>query len=233
MRVIVMISLIVVAAFGATLLAQQAPTEVVPARPAKVDVRGASYTLGYRMGQQMKRNGAGIDLDSYQRGLQEGMAGKKSPLTEEQMDQVLGDYMRDVQAKMTIKNKQDGQAFLANNAKQPGVKTTKSGLQYKVIKDGTGKAPQSTDTVKTHYKGTFIDGNVFDSSYEGGVPVSLRVTGVIPGWTEALQMMKVGSKWQLFIPSELAYGATGDPQGVIPPNSALVFELELLGIEGQ
>jgi FKBP-type peptidyl-prolyl cis-trans isomerase FklB len=123
-----------------------------------------------------------------------------------------------------------GEAFLAENAKKEGVKTTASGLQYKVLKSGTGESPKLTDTVKVHYQGTLIDGTIFDSSIQRGQPISFPVGGVIPGWVEALQMMKVGDKWQLFIPANLAYGENS-PTPAIPPNSVLIFEVELLGIE--
>ncbi len=123
-----------------------------------------------------------------------------------------------------------GEEFLAENAKKDGVKTTASGLQYKVIKSGTGPTPKASDTVKVHYHGTLIDGTVFDSSVQRGEPITFPVTGVIPGWVEALQMMKVGDKWQLFIPAKLAYGEHS-PTPAIPPNSVLIFEVELLGIE--
>ena len=123
-----------------------------------------------------------------------------------------------------------GEAFLAENAKKEGVKTTASGLQYKVLKSGTGASPKLADTVKVHYHGTLIDGTVFDSSVQRGEPISFPVGGVIPGWVEALQLMKVGDKWQLFIPARLAYGERS-PGPQIPPNSVLIFEVELLGIE--
>jgi FKBP-type peptidyl-prolyl cis-trans isomerase len=126
-------------------------------------------------------------------------------------------------------NLKAGEAFLAANAKKEGVKTTASGLQYKVINSGTGPSPKLTDTVKVHYHGTLIDGTVFDSSVRRNMPVTFSVNGVIPGWTEALQLMKVGDKWQLVIPSKLAYGEQGPPS--IGPNSVLIFEVELLGIE--
>lgn len=123
-----------------------------------------------------------------------------------------------------------GERFLAENAKKEGVRTTASGLQYKVIKSGTGASPRLTDGVKVHYHGTLVDGAVFDSSVERGEPISFPVNGVIAGWTEALQMMKVGDRWQLFIPARLAYGEQS-PTPKIAPNSALIFEVELLGIE--
>jgi FKBP-type peptidyl-prolyl cis-trans isomerase FklB len=123
-----------------------------------------------------------------------------------------------------------GEAFLAENAKKDGVKTTASGLQYKVIKSGTGDAVKATDSVKVHYHGTLIDGTVFDSSVQRGEPITFPVTAVIPGWVEALQMMKVGDKWQLFIPARLAYGPNS-PTPAIPPNSVLIFEVEILAID--
>ena len=126
--------------------------------------------------------------------------------------------------------KPDGETFLAANAKQEGVTTTASGLQYKVLKSGTGESPKLTDTVKVHYHGTLIDGTVFDSSVQRGQPISFPVGGVIPGWVEALQLMKVGDKWRLFIPARLAYGDQS-PSPAIPPNSVLIFEVELLGID--
>jgi len=134
-----------------------------------------------------------------------------------------------------VENKSDakpdrGESFLAENAKKEGVKTTASGLQYRVIKSGTGPSPKLSDGVKVHYHGTLIDGTVFDSSVERGEPISFPVSGVIAGWTEALQLMKVGDKWKLFIPARLAYGEQS-PTPKIPPNSALIFEVELLGIE--
>lgn len=127
-------------------------------------------------------------------------------------------------------NPATSETFLAQNAKKEGVKTTASGLQYKVIQSGTGESPKLTDRVKVHYHGTLIDGTVFDSSVQRGQPISFPVGGVIPGWVEALQLMKVGDKWQLFIPAKLAYGDQS-PSPAIPPNSVLIFEVELLGIE--
>src|SRR5712671_3477227 len=133
-------------------------------------------------------------------------------------------------AKPPVVNVDPGAAFLAENAKKEGVKTTATGLQYKIIKSGTGESPKPADTVKVHYHGTLIDGTVFDSSVQRGEPISFPVTGVIPGWVEALQLMKVGDKWKLFIPAGLAYGANS-PSPQIPPNSVLIFEVELLGIQ--
>ena len=133
-------------------------------------------------------------------------------------------------AKISEKNKKEGETFLAENKKKEGVKTLPSGLQYKVITEGTGKMPKETDTVTTHYRGTLIDGTEFDSSHKRGQPATFAVKGVIKGWTEALQLMKEGSKWQLFIPSELAYGERGAGQ-TIGPYATLIFDIELISIQ--
>jgi FKBP-type peptidyl-prolyl cis-trans isomerase FklB len=228
MRALVSLSLIALLSVPAL---AQAPQQPRAARPdsAAPGTGAASYSIGYRMGAGFKRQGAPIDLQAFMKGLQEGVAGQKPAMSEQQMDQALEALQKDVAARLPEKNRQEGEAFLAGNARQPGVKTTKSGLQYKVLKPGSGKPPAKTDTVKVHYRGTLLDGTTFDSSYERGEPVTFAVEKVIPGWTEALQMMQVGSKWQLFIPSELAYGKDGYPPA-IAPNSTLVFDVELLGI---
>ena len=135
------------------------------------------------------------------------------------------------QAEVAKKNKTEGDAFLAENKKKEGVKTLPSGLQYKVIKAGTGKKPKMNDTVTVNYRGTLIDGTEFDNSYKRGQPATFQVNGVIPGWTEALQLMEQGAKWQLFIPSNLAYGERGAPGGQIGPNATLIFEIELISIQ--
>jgi FKBP-type peptidyl-prolyl cis-trans isomerase FklB len=168
-------------------------------------------------------------------GIADGFAGKPA-LTEEEQKAVIMDLQKSAMAKAEEKQKAAAEKisrpvkpFLAANVKKDGVKTTASGLQYKVIKSGTGPSPKPTDTVKVHYTGTLIDGTVFDSSVQRGEPATFPVNGVIPGWTEALQLMKVGDKWQLVIPAKLAYGEEGP--GPIGPNSTLIFEVELLGIE--
>ena len=127
----------------------------------------------------------------------------------------------------------EGTAFLAQNAKKPGVQTTASGLQYKVIKDGTGTSPKPTDACTVHYEGRFLDGRVFDSSYKRGEPTQFQPVQVIPGWKEALQLMKTGAVWELYVPSDLGYGPRGNPQGGIPPNATLIFKVELLQVNGQ
>jgi FKBP-type peptidyl-prolyl cis-trans isomerase len=191
-----------------------------------------SYSIGLNIGNTLKQQSLDLNTDTLAAGIKDALAGGKTLLTEEQVKETLMAFQKEMMAKQMEKGakaKEDGDKFLAENKKKVGVKSLTRGLQYQVITEGKGKKPKSTDTVKTHYRGTLIDGTEFDSSYKAGEPVSFPVTGVIPGWTEALQQMPVGSKWKLFIPSELAYGEQG--QGPIPPNSALIFEIELLGIE--
>jgi FKBP-type peptidyl-prolyl cis-trans isomerase FklB len=211
---------------------RQAPaprTQLVTPKQGAIDAGQASYVLGYQIGASFTRQKVPLDPQLLIKGIQEGFAGAKAPMSEDEMEELLKAFYQQATARAEEQAKQDGAAFLAANAKAPGVKTTKSGLQYKVLKDGTGKTPKASDTVTTHYKGTLIDGSPFDSSYDRNEPASFPVDGVIKGWTEALQMMKEGSKWQLVIPSDLAYGPQGRPP-VIPPNSTLVFEVELLKV---
>jgi FKBP-type peptidyl-prolyl cis-trans isomerase FklB len=211
------------------------PAEEIDVAKIKPDY---SYTIGLNVGRSIKADGIDVDIDELIKGLTDGVKAAKPKLTEEQMRQCMIALQGVVQAKaeqeakaIGDKNKKDGEAFLAANKSKPGVKTTASGLQYKVLKEGKAGAPKpkKTDKVRTHYHGTLISGKVFDSSVERGEPISFPVNGVIPGWTEALQLMKVGDKWQLFIPSELAYGERGAGED-IGPNSTLIFEVELLGI---
>lgn len=208
------------AGFVSALLAADAPAD---------EKDKASYSIGMQIGQSLKRQGMDINLDQLSAGLKAVLAGEKTALTEEEARQAYTSYAQQMQTKRMEKGKKEGDAFLAENKKKEGVQTTPSGLQYKVITKGTGPKPTTNDTVKTHYRGTLIDGTEFDSSYKKGEPITFPVTGVIKGWTEALLMMPVGSKWQLFIPSDLAYGPGGRPG--IPPNSTLLFDIELLGIE--
>jgi len=196
-----------------------------------------SYAVGAQIGADMKRQTVDIDPAMLAKGLKDGFQGSKLLLTDQEMREALSGLQQQMAAKQAermrevgAKNKQAGAAFLAENKKKEGVKVLPSGLQYKIAKEGTGKTPKADDTVTVNYRGTLIDGTEFDSSYKRGEPATFPVKGVIKGWTEALQLMKVGSKWQLFIPSELAYGE--QPAGrVIGPNSTLIFEVELLGIK--
>lgn len=193
-----------------------------------------SYSIGMEIGSKMKSQGVEVNPDQMLNGLKDGLAGTKPKLTQEDMQATMQAFASEMQGKMQAKmkaqgdeNKAKGEAFLAENKKKEGWKTTASGLQYKELKAGTGEKPKATDTVTTNYRGTFIDGKEFDSSKE---PADLPVDGVIAGWSEALQLMPVGAKWQLAIPSNLAYGEN-PPSPVIGPNSVLLFDLELLGIK--
>jgi FKBP-type peptidyl-prolyl cis-trans isomerase FklB len=201
----------------------------------KTDKDKLSYALGADMGSNMKKFEIDINADLYMKGMKDALSGSNVLLTEQEIKAVIMGLQKDLQAKQQEKmkaqgekNKKDGEAFLAENKKKEGVKTLQSGLEYKVITEGKGKSPKDTDTVTVHYKGTLIDGTEFDSSYKRGEPATFPVSGVIKGWTEALQLMKEGSKWQLFIPANLAYGESGRPG--IPPNSVLIFEVELVKI---
>jgi FKBP-type peptidyl-prolyl cis-trans isomerase len=197
-----------------------------------------SYALGLDLGNNLKKNEIDVDIDIVVRAIKDGVSGKNPLMTEEEVKAAMQTAQKDMQAKrqeqMKVqgeKNKKDGTAFLAQNKSKDGVKTLPSGLQYKVITEGKGKMPKASDTVTVQYRGTLIDGTEFDSSYKRGQPATFAVGGVIKGWTEALQLMKEGSKWQLFIPSDLAYGANGTPGGPIGPNAALIFEVELVSIK--
>lgn len=196
-----------------------------------------SYIIGMDIGTNLKKQSIDINPEILLKGIKDGLSGNKPLMTDQEMKDTIAGFQREMQAKqeevnkkMGDKNKKEGEVFLAENKKKEGVVTLASGLQYKVIKKGSGKKPKATDTVTTHYKGTLIDGTEFDSSYKRGQPVSFPVNGVIAGWTEALQLMEEGAKWQLFIPSLLAYGERGaGPQ--IGPNATLIFEVELISVQ--
>ena len=188
----------------------------------------ASYALGLNIGKQIKQMDAELELDVYLRGLKEGLAGKGT-LTDEEIRTTLMAWQQGLRTRGLEKKKKEGETFLAESKKKEGVTVTPSGLQYKILTKGTGKIPGSNDTVVCHYRGSFIDGTEFDSSYKSGKPAEFGVLQVIKGWTEALQMMPVGSKWQLIIPSELAYGERGRPN--IPGGSVLLFDIELVDIK--
>jgi FKBP-type peptidyl-prolyl cis-trans isomerase FklB len=196
-----------------------------------------SYAIGLDIGQRLKQQSVNVDPDLVARGIRDVDSSAKRLLTEDQAQSVMNTFQQQLMAKRDSmnkaigeKNKKDGEAFLAENKKKEGVTTLPSGLQYKVIKMGTGKKPKADQTVTVNYRGTLLDGTEFDDSYKRGEPVTFQVGGVIKGWTEALQLMPVGSKWQLFIPPDLAYGVRGAGE-VIPPNSTLIFEVELLSIK--
>jgi FKBP-type peptidyl-prolyl cis-trans isomerase FkpA len=227
----------------------EAKTEAKPA-PKEADkkddaqlVKDVSYAVGMNIAQNWKRQSVEFDVDQVAQGIKDVLGEKTPRLTDEQAGEAVSAYQKKLQdpahqKKMMekqqaegSKNKKEGEAFLAENKKKEGVKTTASGLQYQVIKEGTGKMPKATDTVKVHYLGTLINGKKFDSSYDRKEPIEFPLTGVIKGWTEGMQLMKVGSKYKFFIPSDLAYGENPPPGAPIPPNSALIFEVELLDIK--
>jgi FKBP-type peptidyl-prolyl cis-trans isomerase FklB len=194
-----------------------------------------SYAIGLNVGKSLHRDDIDVDPKIVLQGLQDAMADGKVLLTDDEIKTVMTDLQNQVRQKQAEKrqaladaNKKDGAAFLAANATKPDVVTLPSGLQYKVLTPGTGPKPTPTDSVVCNYRGTLLDNTEFDSSYKRGQPATFPVTGVIKGWTEALQLMPVGSKWQLFIPADLAYGERA--QGAIGPNATLLFELELLSI---
>jgi FKBP-type peptidyl-prolyl cis-trans isomerase FklB len=200
-----------------------------------------SYAIGMNLGANWKRNGLDgeqVSIDEITRGIKDSMAGGKLLLTDQEAQETLNKFSQQMRAKADEKRKADGEknkkageAFLAENKAKPGVTTLPSGLQYKVLAEGKGESPKATDSVSVNYKGTLIDGTEFDSNAKrGGEPAKFGVSGVVKGWTEALQLMKPGAKWQLFIPADLAYGEFGRPP-TIPPASTLIFEIELLSVQ--
>ena len=209
----------------------------------------ASYALGMKIGGDLKRQGVGASVDSAltARGLKDALAGSKALLTEEEEKAALMQLQTEVRAKqqamaqeaqakaheVSAPARKEGETFLAANKSKEGVVTLPSGMQYKILTAGTGPTPTASDTVTCNYKGTLINGKEFDSSSKHGGPTSFPVSGVIKGWTEALQLMPVGSKWQLFIPADLAYGDSPRPGGDIGPGDTLIFEVELLSIGEQ
>jgi FKBP-type peptidyl-prolyl cis-trans isomerase FklB len=196
----------------------------------------ASYAIGMMLGHNWQQQGVDVDLDLVLRGLKDEQAGGATLMTQPEMQNTLKEFQQELTAKkqkmqqeLAAKNKAEGMAFLATNKNNPGVVTLPDGLQYKVITGGNGAIPAPDSIVKVNYRGTFLDGTEFDSSAKAGHPIQLQVSHVIHGWTEALTQMKVGSKWQLFIPSDLAYGEQGNR--AIPPNSTLIFDVELIDTE--
>ena len=210
-----------------------------PAEETKVETEDqkASYAVGYNMGIGLRDIAGSIDMEIVLKGMMDAVNDVDTPMTNEEMQKMLQEFWQAERKKQMErrkveggKNKADGEAFLKENAQKEGVKVTDSGLQYVVIKEGDGPKPKVTDSVKVHYRGTLIDGNEFDSSYSRDEPAVFPLQRVIKGWTEGLQLMNVGSKYKFFVPSELAYGANG-ARGAIGPRAALIFEVELLGIE--
>jgi FKBP-type peptidyl-prolyl cis-trans isomerase FklB len=190
-----------------------------------------SYALGLSLGNNLLSSGAAdLNVAELTAGIQDVLDKKQPKISYKEAQELINKYFEELQAKAFEKNTGEGKSFLEANGKRSEVKTTKSGLQYEILTEGNGATPQSSDTVKVHYHGTLIDGTVFDSSVQRGEPATFGVTQVISGWVEALQLMPVGSKWKLYIPSDLAYGAQGAGQQ-IGPHTALIFEVELLAIE--
>jgi FKBP-type peptidyl-prolyl cis-trans isomerase FklB len=215
--------------------AQPSTAQPQAGKPESVADR-ASYAIGYNFGRQFKQNDITVNNDLLMKGLRDALGGGQGSLTDEEMQAAMQAFQQQVmqqqaekQKVVGEKNKAEGEAFLAKNKARAGVKTTASGLQYEVLKEGTGPQPKATDTVTVHYQGTLMDGTEFDSSYKRGEPATFVLNQVIPGWTEGVQLMKVGSKYKFYIPAALGYGDRG-AGGVIGPNAPLVFEVELISI---
>ena len=196
-----------------------------------------SYTMGMNMGNNWKAQGIEVDLDLLVRGVKDAMSGSPTLLTEQEAREVIMAFQKDIRAKQAEKrklqgeqNQKEGEKFLEENKTKPGIVVLPSGLQYKVLVEGTGESPKPTDTATVNYRGTLIDGTEFDSSAKTGKPATFGVGQVIKGWTDALQLMKPGAKWQLFIPSALAYGERGGGPK-IGPNATLIFEVELISFQ--
>lgn len=219
---------------GTLFLAVQVYGEEISLKDKKDKV---SYAIGLDVGNAMKKQSIDINTDIFVKGLKDALSGEKKLMTDDEIRETMtafshemAEKQKEKMQKVGEKNKEEGDAFLADNKKKEGVKTLPSGLQYKVIEEGKGKAPKAGDTVTVNYRGTLIDGTEFDSSYKRGQPATFPVSGVIKGWTEALQLMKEGAKWQLFIPSDLAYGDKG-AGGMIGPNAVLIFDVELISVK--
>lgn len=220
---------------GALIACQEQAKEPAPVTLDTPEKR-LSYGIALRMSERMVADGMVMDVDAYALGMRDAFEGAEARLTEEEINAEMMAFQEKVeaereaaQAQVAEGNAEAGAAFLAENAQREGIIVTDSGLQYEVVTAGDGASPGPDDQVEVHYRGTLIDGTVFDSSYDRGQTVTFGVTQVIPGWTEALQLMKEGNKYNLYIPSDLAYGAGGAGQ-VIGPNSTLIFEVELIKI---
>ena len=194
----------------------------------KTEAQQVSYIIGTRIGASFKEGGFDVDLDSFLRGVKDALENRQLAFSDDEMRQILTEYDKRRTAEEARKNLAEGEAFLAENKKKPGVKVFEDGLQYKVLKEGSGRTPTKSDRVRVNYRGMFIDGREFDSSYRRQQPAEFAVTRVIPGWTEALLHMKEGAKWELYVPANLAYGERG--WRGIPPNKILIFEIELLKV---
>lgn len=248
MKKLVTLSALLLAGAGAMVTAQQtaqpatppagqqpAQAPANPAKPQSLEDQ-ASYVIGLNIGRNLKAQEVPANLDIVVKGLRDGLSGAQPAMTEEEMQTAMNTFQQQMMAKQEArmkaegdKNKKAADDFLAANKAKKGVVTTASGLQYEVVQEGTGASPKATDQVTVHYTGTLLDGTKFDSSVDRGQPATFPVGQVIPGWTEALQLMKVGGKYKLYIPPALGYGERG-AGGQIGPNALLVFDVELLGI---
>ena len=193
-----------------------------------------SYIVGANLGRQLAADGLEVNMDKIVEGIQDMLDGKDMRLTQDVVQSTMQELQTVVQEKQAAQaevNKQKGEAFLAENGQKDGVVTLDNGLQYKIIAEGSGNKPSATDTVSVHYTGTLVDGTKFDSSRDRGAPATFGVGQVIPGWTQVLQLMPVGSRWEVYIPAELGYGMQAPPGSKIGPNSTLIFDVELLGIQ--
>jgi FKBP-type peptidyl-prolyl cis-trans isomerase FklB len=228
-------------ALGIVLVAAAAAAQDAPA--LKAPREKLSYALGMDLGNQLRKQSVDVDPATFAKGLSDALSGGKTLLTEEEARGLIAELQKDLKAKqaaaqaekmkeLSEKNKKEGEAFLDANKKKEGVVTLPSGLQYRILKAGEGKKPTIDDTVVCQYRGTLVDGTEFDSSYKRGQPTTFPVKGVIKGWTEALQLMPAGSKWELVIPPDLAYGERG-AGNVIGPGATLIFEVELVSIQGK
>lgn len=234
-----MMKLIWIMVSGVVLLTVQVSAQETPI--LKTEREKVSYAIGVDVVRNFQQQGIEVDLDLVSKGMKDALSGEKLLMTEEEFRATMSAFRTQVRRQADLKrkqgqtpamaaeNKKAGDVFLTENKTKEGVVTLPSGLQYKILKAGEGKKPTEADTVECHYTGTLINGSEFDSSYRRGEPVTFKVTSVIPGWREALKLMPVGSKWQIFIPPELAYGTR--ESGRIPANSTLIFEVELLAVK--
>ncbi|HLH54463.1 MAG TPA: FKBP-type peptidyl-prolyl cis-trans isomerase [Verrucomicrobiae bacterium] len=237
----ILLTALLFAALAAGAQQRSTAAEATPAaqeKPAfKDDREKASYAVGIFVGNQIKRSNMDVDLNILLGAVQDVLGGKDLRLTDMQASEAIRTYQAEARRKLAEKNKKEGEAFLTENKNKPGVQTksvslpdgSSAEMQYKVITEGTGEIPKSNDTVSVNYRGTLLNGKEFDSSYKRGQPAKFMVNRVVKGWTAALESMKVGSKWELYIPSGLAYGDMGNAN--IEPGATLIFEVELLGIE--
>lgn len=226
--------LVAAAAMGFAMSATNAATNT-PSLTSEIDK--LSYSIGIDIGKNFKRQGIEVNSEIMAKGMQDGMSGDKSLLTEQQMKDVLNNFQKQLMAKRTAelnkqaeKNKEKGEAFLKDNKKKEGVVALPSGLQYKVITAGTGEKPSKEDTVTVEYTGKLLDGQVFDSTEKTGKPATFKLSQVIPGWTEALQLMPAGSTWEIYVPADLAYGSRS-VGGPIGPNETLIFNIHLVSVK--